>query len=200
VPNPYAFFGPRVLEGEYTVTLVKGTAELTGSIELVPDPRSPHSAADRRAQHQAVWRLYAMLERLAYVGDTVADAIEQLTARAADTDRDATRQRIEELRDGLERLRSTLVASGGMIEGDEELREKLSGLYGSVNGYEGRPTESQLDRIEVLDDQLETAEARLSELADDLDALNQRLAKRGLDKVTLTDRATWEGQRSTVGG
>ena len=34
---------------------------------------------------------------------------------------------------------------GGFLAGEEQLREDLAGLYGSVNGYEGRPTQSQID-------------------------------------------------------
>ena len=199
VPNPYAFFGPRVLEGTYTVTLVKGKKEYVGSIDLVPDPRSTHSSSDRQAQNEATWRLYSMLERLAYVGDTVVDLVDQLDERAAATDRAKLIEAIRQQSSRLEAFRSTLVASGGMLAGGEELRERISGLYGSVNGFEGRPTQSQLDRIEVLDDQLEAAEARFDELVTEIDSLNGQLAKRGLDEITITDRATWAEQRTKIG-
>ncbi len=200
VPNPYAFFGPRVLEGTYTVTLVKGKTEHTGTIELVPDPRSPHTAEDRQAQHAAVWKLYGMLERLAYVGDATFDAIEQLDERRRVAERSSVREQIDDLADRFTAFRTTLIASGGMIEGGEELRERISGLYGSVNGYEGRPTQSQLDRIEVLDGELEGAEQRFDELGGELQQLNERLSKRGIDPVTVIEPSVWEEQQTKVGG
>src|SRR5690606_25623693 len=45
-----AFMGPRLPEGSYRVELVRGEETVAGSIELVGDPRSPHSADDRRVQ------------------------------------------------------------------------------------------------------------------------------------------------------
>jgi len=37
-----------------------------------------------------------------------------------------------------------------MITGEERLREFLGGLYGDVNGYEGRPTDQQAARADAL--------------------------------------------------
>ena len=40
VENQFAFFGPQVQEGTYTVKLIKGKETYTTKIKLVPDPRS----------------------------------------------------------------------------------------------------------------------------------------------------------------
>jgi len=42
-------------------------------------------------------------------------------------------------------LRSKIVATkeGGAITGEERIRELLGQLYGSVNNYEGRPTNTR---------------------------------------------------------
>lgn len=37
-----------------------------------------------------------------------------------------------------------------MITGEERLRENLAGLYGSVTGYEGRPSATQVDRTAAI--------------------------------------------------
>ena len=52
----------------------------------------------------------------------------------------------------LDDLRKKIVATkeGGMITGEERLREFLAELYGSVVGYEGRPTDSQVQRGDAL--------------------------------------------------
>ena len=89
--------------------------------------------------------------------------------------------------DELAAFRKTLVATrkGGFLAGEEQLREKLGTLYGSVNGYEGRPTDSQVKYVGVLEKELEKAEARLeSLLAAQLDDLNPQLRKRNLSPVT----------------
>nr|MDP9122304.1 glycosyl hydrolase [Acidobacteriota bacterium] len=51
VLNAYAFLGPRVLPGTYTVKLSKGGETYTSQVVLVPDPRSSSSAEDRGLQH-----------------------------------------------------------------------------------------------------------------------------------------------------
>src|SRR4029079_14433295 len=50
--SQYAMFGPRVLPGTYTVKLTQGDKTYSSQVEIVPDPRSSHSAEDRAAQHE----------------------------------------------------------------------------------------------------------------------------------------------------
>ena len=155
-----AFEGPRVLEGTYTVKLIKGKKTLTGSVELVPDPRSPHSAEDRKLQQKTALDLYHMLERMTYLVDSITDLRDQARARAAKLpDRSRTAKRLTAYADSLEQFRGTLVSTSeaGWLSGEERLREKLGNLYGGINSYTGRPTKSQLDRLGVLRDQLEKA-------------------------------------------
>ena len=47
VPLGYAFFGPNLPEGAYVVKLIRGSETLSSQVVLAPDPRSPHTAADR---------------------------------------------------------------------------------------------------------------------------------------------------------
>ena len=57
----------------------------------------------------------------------------------------------------IETFRATLVSvkEGGGITGERKLREYIGELYGGVNGYEGKPTQQQLDRMSMLNSQLE---------------------------------------------
>ncbi len=52
----------------------------------------------------------------------------------------------------VDELRKKIVATkeGGAITGEERLREYLSNLYGDVNSYEGRPSQTQTDRAAAL--------------------------------------------------
>jgi hypothetical protein len=67
----------------------------------------------------------------------------------------------------MEAQRVALVSSkqGEGISGEEKLREELGTLYGNVNMYEGRPTESQLTRLSVLEKQLAAAISAFEKLA-----------------------------------
>jgi hypothetical protein len=53
-------------------------------------------------------------------------------------------------------MRKKIVATkeGGMITGEERLRENLAELYGSVVGYEGLPSEMQVQRTSAIGHEL----------------------------------------------
>jgi hypothetical protein len=70
---------------------------------------------------------------------------------------DSGRRKLLDQAEAVDKIRTKIVATkeGGMITGEERLREFLAGLYGDVNGYEGRPTDSQVARADALGRELE---------------------------------------------
>jgi photosystem II stability/assembly factor-like uncharacterized protein len=177
-----ALYGPRILEGTYTVKLIRSDQVLESEVRLVPDPRSPHSAADRAAQRLAALRLFGMVERLAAIVQGLIDVGTRANARASALPAgDALTKRLQAFAAGVEEQRASLVATKQFegISGEEKLREELGMLYGTVNGYEGRPTQSQLTRAAVLEKRLADAQARYDRTTGaDLDTLNKLLAAR----------------------
>ncbi|MCH7527756.1 MAG: glycosyl hydrolase, partial [Planctomycetes bacterium] len=164
VPQFFSFIGPRVSAGDYTVRMTKGKKTYDGRVTLVPDSRAGYSVEDMALQDKTVNRLYDMLSRLTYAVDTLLDAQKQLKSRKVGLDEggagqskdDLSSTLLKKMDDDLEAFRKTIVATrkGGFLAGEEQLREKLGGLYGSVNGYEGRPTNSQVQYMEVLESKL----------------------------------------------
>jgi photosystem II stability/assembly factor-like uncharacterized protein len=193
-----AFQGPSVPEGTYTYKLIKGKDTYEGQIELVPDPRSPHSPEDRQLQQRTALEIYDMLERLTYVVETVDEVVEQARARAEDSS-DGTADRLNDYADELEEYKATVVSvsEGGIFGGDEKLREHLGALYGAVNGYAGRPTDSELGRMEILGRQLVEAEQTFAELTaeSELRKYNSRLEDEGLEPLKLKTREEWNAER-----
>jgi hypothetical protein len=158
----YQLMGPRVPAGTYTVKMTKGTDTHTSTVTLVPAPGSRYSDADRTAQEQAVRRLFGMVERLADLSADLARARDDARRRAAVLPAsDRQKARLLALADDLDRQRTALAATqrGEGISGEQRLREEIGALYGNVNGYEGRPTQSQVERMAVLDAELQAAEA-----------------------------------------
>jgi photosystem II stability/assembly factor-like uncharacterized protein len=202
IPNFFAFVGPRAPLGTYTVKLIKDKDTHVGTVTLAADPRSEHTTADRAAQQGMVWQLYALLERLTFTIESIADARDQAKARAARLPAaDPVRQRVEALADLLEKQRAALVASkeGEGISGEEKLREEIGTLYGNVNGYEGKPTESQRQRAVVLGKQCDAAQAAFeATMAKDGAAVNRELVKKQLEPITTLTLEVWEarGQKS----
>jgi len=105
-------------------------------------------------------------------------------------------RRLNDYADALEEFRSGLVSTSeaGPISGDEKLREKLANVYGAVTGFDGRPTQSQIDRTAVLKGQLEKAEADFSAMSSgrDFDTLNTQLGGRDLEPLAVMTREAWE--------
>ena len=52
----------------------------------------------------------------------------------------------------------------GLVTGEEQLREKLSSLFGEVNGYLGKPTSSQESLASALELRVEEATRRAREI------------------------------------
>ncbi len=127
----------------------------------MPDPRAKHTAEDRKAQFDLAMKLYAQLGEMTYRRrpDQRRCAPTSRTARAScppairspsasarrPTDADALRQKI------------VATKEGGMITGEERLREYLTDLYGE------RRTSTKAARPQT---QVERADALSRELAD----------------------------------
>ena len=173
--------GPRVPFGEYRVVMTRGRDQYEGSVTLAPDPRSRHTAEDRELQQQASEQLYRMVERLTYMVDAAIALRDDARSRAEEAG-GRTVRRLNDLADDLDAFREDVVSTNeaGRLSGEEKLREKLGGLYGAVVGYDGRPTSSQLQRMEGLEAELAEAEARFRDLtdADRLDSLGLTLLSR----------------------
>jgi photosystem II stability/assembly factor-like uncharacterized protein len=198
VQSMYSFLGPRVPDGTYTVRVKKGDKTYTTSLKIVQDPRSKHSAADRALQQKTVHELFGMLGDLTYLVDSLAD----LKAQAADRGTHAkdAKKATDELATALETLRGKLVATRevGFISGEEQLRERLGECYGGVNGYDGRPTESQLHRMVVLKKELADAATELDGiLKAKLEGVNSALTRENLQPIKKLTREDWQKKQGT---
>ena len=189
-----AFSGPRVEEGTYAFRIIKGSNTYEGTVKLVPDPRGNHSAEDRRLQQRTALEIYRMLEHLTYLVESATDLRDQ-ARRAADSTGGGTARRLRAFADELDAYRKGLVATSdaGWLSGEEQLREDLGNLFGSVNGYDGRPTESELERLDILRRRLDEAEARFGTLTapSRLDPLNRQLERANQAPLTVPTEAEW---------
>jgi photosystem II stability/assembly factor-like uncharacterized protein len=203
VENEYTFFGPQEQEGTYTVRLTKGKETFASEVKLVPDPRSKSTPADRELQHKTVTQLYDMLAQLTYIVDATNDLRDQIKQRQAPASggqagskmNDQLKAQLDALSQKLDDFRSTLVSvkEGGMITGEKKLREHLGELYGSVNGYSGRPTQSQIESTAVLVKKLDDAGAQFKSIATaQVQSLNTALQDNQQPPLTVTSRDDWD--------
>src|SRR5262249_46621713 len=146
-------FGPRVLPGTYTVRMTKDKITYETKIQLVPDPRSKHTPEDRQGQFALAMKLYGMLGDMTFAVDRINGVRTALLDRAGKVPSgDALAAALKKDADQVDVIRKKIVATteGGAITGEERLREYLLDLYDNVVRYEGRPSQTQVDRTGSL--------------------------------------------------
>lgn len=196
-----AFAGPRVPEGTYKVRLTKGKQVIDGEIRLVPDPRNPHPAADRKAQQETALKVYHDLGDLSYQVGSLNALREQALERASDLSaRDKTRKHLETFAEQLKQLTDSLsVQEGTIFSGGEKLRERLGNLYGEVVSYDGRPSGSQMQQLANVEAEMQQASTDADALLGGLDGLNRELAKKGKAPLARLSRDDWQAQEAAGG-
>jgi len=196
-----AFQGPRVPEGDYTFKLIKGKEVLEGKVELVADPRNPHPKEDRLLQQTTALDAYNLLGELTFLADSVTDLRDQARDRADHLEK-KDRASFVGFADDLDELHGTIVVAGegGLMSGKEELRERLGNLFGEIVSYDGRPSDSQIERLTGLGAELAAKEAEFSTATAKIDGLNRTLAKRDLAPLVLLTREAWQEEQDGAAG
>jgi len=181
--------GPRVLPGTYTVKLIKGDQTYSGTLKVVLDPRAKYSLDDRKAQFDLSMKLYRSLEHMSYATAAIQGVRDDATARTAKLgDQDPLRARLQKLAADSDALRSKIVATkeGGMITGEERLRENLTDLYGNVIYFDGRPSRTEFARTTAIGREMtdvsKTFEAWISR---ELGGINSALAAKQLQPIPV---------------
>ena len=108
---------------------------------------------------------------------------------------DPLRKQLQTAAAQADEIRKKIVATkeGGAITGEERLREYLADLYGNVIFYEGRPSQTQVERADAL-------ARELADVVKDFDAwevkeltdLNSALAKKRIEVIKPLTREEWE--------
>jgi hypothetical protein len=135
------------------VRLTPGADVVETKLAIGLDRRAPYTAADRKAQFDAVMKahgLFGDMTRLTTRIDAAREAVHERIKGLPGTDPLAGKLRA--LGDKLESARKQIVATteGGAITGEERIREHLDQLYGALDRWEGRPPKYKLERIDVL--------------------------------------------------
>ena len=196
--------GPRVLPGTYTVKMTKGDNVYTEQLNVVLDPRAKFSLEDRKAQFDLTMKIYHTIEHMTYAVDAIEGVRNAANARAAKlAEKDPLKKQLQDLAAKCDALRSKIVATkeGGMITGEERIRELLGQLYGTVNGYEGRPADYQAARADSLAHELEDVIGDFQKLTQkELPGINAGLKKKKAEGITVLTEADWQKKREAEGG
>jgi len=192
--------GPRMVPGTYTVKMTKGKETYTTKFDVAQDPRAKHTLEERQEQFDLTMKLYEMLGRMTFAVDQITDVRNQANDRASKLPaNDSSRKQVEAFAKNVDSVRGKIVATkeGGAITGEERIREFMADLYGNVNGYEGKPTQPQIERTAALDKELSDVIAQFDALTKkDLAAVNAALEKKKLQPITVLSKADWDKKNS----
>jgi len=73
---------------------------------------------------------------------------------------------------------------GGAITGEERLREYLANLYGDVNSYEGKPSQTQTERAAALARELADVTGSFNAwMAKEMSGINAALTQKQLEEI-----------------
>lgn len=197
--------GPTAPEGTYQVKIIKADQSYTGSVKLLSDPRLPYPAEDRKLQQETVLKLYRLQERLAFVTTLITDTRDQTKDRLKKLkeaepklkETDVLAKSLDSLATQLNTLNETLVATKADsflgIKGEEKLRERIIELYGTISAYGGRPTLSQLERVQNLIDQVEKANKEFEAITrKELDGVNSKLTTKKVELIKIITQEEYD--------
>src|SRR5262249_10404428 len=147
-------------------------------------------------QLELAMKLYKMMGHMAFAVDSMVSVREAASARTTKLPaKDSLRTSLQQLSQQVDALRSKIVATkeGGAITGEERIREFMTGVYGDVNNYDGRPTDSQAERADALGRELDDVIREFDQLtAKQLPAVNSALQKKKLEPIQPLTQQQWE--------
>ncbi|MEI6883470.1 MAG: glycosyl hydrolase [Bacteroidota bacterium] len=184
-----AFARPEYAIGEYTVKLFRNDKVYETKIRLLPDPKSMYTLQDREIRQKAVTKGYTLLESLAYTDRQVREIREQ-AKKLAKTAPKSLSKKLLAVAVNMDTLHCRIVSTAeGKITGEERLSEKIGFIYGSILSYPGRPTDSQVQGLDVLAADAKKVQDEVTNYVSvELPKLNQELLKDKLTEIKLTSQ------------
>ena len=190
-----ANFGPRVLPGTYTIRMTKDKNVYETALRVTGDPRATHTLADRQEQFGLAMKLHRLLGDMTFAVDRINGVRLALDDRVGKLPQAPLGKRLRAASGQVDELRKKIVATkeGGMITGEERLREFLADLYSNLVFYEGRPSLTQIERGDAIARELADVVKRFDAwTANELPGLNAALAGAKLPAVQSLTRSEWE--------
>jgi hypothetical protein len=139
-------------------------------------------------------KAYELLEDISFTDKQVTDLKAKLDKAISELDDTDAEKNFKELSEKLETMHKELVAtSPHRLSGEIRLAEKIGNVYSGVINYSGRPTDSQIERLNLLESLfLHYRNEVDSILGDELPKINSELKKSGLKEINVITRAEYD--------
>jgi len=184
-----SLFGPNLLTGTYKAKLIKGKDEYSTEFKLSYDEETPYALEGRNIQYKTVMKLYNMSERLAWIYETLENIEGQIEKVS---EHKKVEKKLRKYKGEINAFKNSIVALGGdfYVDEEERIREKISDLYRLVSQYPGRPSDAQLNRTNLLANEMEEIEAKFNEVVEyKLSNANSALERYDIRKIKYQ---SWE--------
>ena len=183
-------FGPTFPPGEYTVKIKKGESVYEGKIALQTDPTTGHSAEDMKLQYETLNKAYTLLENISFTDRQATDLMEKLNAVKRKINDDKLKSEIADLYNKLERMHKELVATNpNRISGEIRLAEKVADIYSGIISYSGKPTDSQIQGLNLLNGVFTNYREQMAKVfTEDLAKINLELKNLGQQEIKSITR------------
>ena len=162
-----SFIAPMVMPGNYTVKLKIGDKDYTTKLKMMHDSHNKlFTEADRKLQYETAMKCYHMHEELAKLVDSISGIQKMLKEKIEVVKLPKSKKALQEYNAKLEELRSTLLATKhkSIFADEKKLREYLTEVYSAVCGQEAKPTNLQLGRVDVLNEDLKKGETTFNSI------------------------------------
>jgi photosystem II stability/assembly factor-like uncharacterized protein len=156
---------PRVPAGKYKIVITKGKDKFETEIEVLYKPNSVFSLDDRKIQQDVTLKLYNMTEDLAFMVYEIDEIIKNAESNGK---LNASVKKIgDKMMADLNALKEKLVVTKGdnyVGAAEPQLREDMGDLYSTVASYYGKPSQSQMDNLKLIETRMEEAKTTYSNL------------------------------------
>jgi len=189
-----AMTGPRLPPGDYTVKIIKGENTYEGTVSMIWDPASKHSNADRDLRHEKMMKAYYLLEDLGYYDKQILDIRDKSAEKIKLGVKRSTQKDMDKLVAKMDEMHAEIVPlKMGGITGEKRLRERVADVYSAINGYGGQPTDTQIERLDLLVKSVNELGTRVDEIINiELADINKSLEKEGLEPITVITKEEFE--------
>jgi len=190
--------GLRYPSGDYKVKVTKGDKVFEKIITVYENPDEPYTTEDRSMRYKLQKRGFDLMEDLAYVDRRINDTrkgLEPIGTKSGISS--SVKKKTVALQTSLEDIRERmLVTEYGDLRGDARLREDVGFLYGTVAFYDGRPTQVQIDRMDLLEKRVRAMEREVDELLEDsLKSINKGLVRSGGKDIVISSRDAFDAEK-----
>lgn len=180
-------FGPNLPAGNYTIKINKGKNIYKGNITLQYDSKAGHSIEDMNLQSEVLSKSYNLLEHISFTDNQITDLIKKLDDVTKKITNDKFNSEIESFNNKLQTFHKELVStSPNRISGQIRLAEKVGDIYAGIISYLGKPTDSQIKRLALLEKEFKDKQITINTtIQKNLETINLKLEKYKIKHIKI---------------